>query len=257
VSGEAVGRIDLHTAPGGRRGIVMPMHRFIASTSLTALIAVLAACAPTASESPRLEVTQLSEAISFYPKETGARWEYVRDGSALDGLRYVEVVEGPSVVDGDIWIASHLVGGGQDVRSYRQYRSDGVFMKRQTRPGAVITFDPPMREYPPQTELRVGLTWRGETTAHGRFPSAAPNLRSQSWPVEYVYTVVDRRQVTVGGRGFEVFVIDRTVRQYDADGGVAEELARTSWFAPYVGVVRHENGWFLVDTNFDAGAAVE
>ena len=251
------GRNGLHIGGGGGRGIVSDMRPIITSTCLTLFVAVLAACAPTASESPRLEVTQLAEAISFYPMETGARWEYVRDGSTLDGLRYVEVIEGPTVIDGEVWIASHLVGGGQDVMTYRQSRPDGVFVKRQTRPGAVISFDPPMREYPAQGELRVGLTWRGETTARGRFPSAAPDLRSQSWAVEYVYTVVDRRQVIVNGRMFDVFVIDRVVRQYDEDGGVAEELSRTSWFSPHAGVVRHENGWFLVDTNFGAGRAQE
>ncbi|CAN5710463.1 hypothetical protein BH23DEI1_BH23DEI1_23090 [soil metagenome] len=233
------------------------MPRIITSTCLAALIAVLAACAPAASESPRLEVTQLAEPISFYPQQTGARWEYIRDGSTLDGVRYIEMIEGPAVIDGDIWIVSHLVGGGQDVLTYRQYRPDGVFLKRQIRPGATITFDPPMREYPAPAELRVGLTWRGDTTANGRFPSAAPDLRVQSWSVEYVYTVVDRRQVSVGGRSFEVFVIDRTVRQYDTAGAIAEELSRTTWFAPNVGVVRHENDWFLVDTNFGAGDVVQ
>jgi hypothetical protein len=231
------------------------MHRLLTSTCLSVLVAALAACAPTATESPRLEVSQLAASISFYPQETGARWEYVRDGGTLDGLRYVEIVEGPTVIEGDVWIASHLVGGGQDLLTYRQFRSDGVYLKRQTRPGAVITFDPPMREYPAQSELRIGATWRGDTTAHGRFPSAAPGQRTQSWPVEYVYMVVDRRQVIVNGRQFEVFVIDRTVRQYDDLGGIVEELSRTSWFAPNVGVVRHENGWFLVDTNFGAGVA--
>jgi hypothetical protein len=227
-------------------------------TCLTAsLVIVLAACAPSTSESPRLEVFQLAEPISFYPQQTGAEWQYVRDGSTLDGLRYVERVEGPAVIEGDVWIASRLVGGGQDVRTFRQYRSDGVFLKRQTRPGATITFDPPIREYPAEGELRVGLTWRGETVAQGRFPTAMPNLREQAWTVEYVYTVVDRRQVVVNGRRFDVFVIDRTVREFDALGSVRDELSRVTWFSPNVGTVRHENGWFLVATNFGGGTPVE
>jgi hypothetical protein len=233
------------------------MRRAIALPCLTLILASVVACAPTASESPRLEVRQLAEPISYYPRETGARWEYVRDGAPLDGVRYVEVIEGPSVIDGDIWIASRLFGGGQDVRHFRQYRADGVFLRRQVRPGATITFDPPIREYPPEGELRVGLSWRGETVAAGEFPTAAPEMRRQSWSVEYVYTVVDRREVVVNGRRFDVFVVDRTVRQYDQDGGVSEELSRTSWFAPNVGTVRHENGWFLVETNFGAGERVD
>ncbi len=212
------------------------------------VIALIAACAPSV-EAPRLEVQQLSEPVSFYPHQTGARWAYVRDGAALDGIRYVETVEGPSVIDGEVWIASRLVGGGQDVRHYRQYRDDGVYLRRQTRPGATIDFEPPIREFPAEAELRVGLTWRADTVADQRYPSAAPGLRRITVPVEYVYTVIDRRPVTVAGRAFDVFVIDRTVRQYDEDGGVADELSRTMWFAPFIGTVRHENAWFLVETN--------
>jgi hypothetical protein len=227
-------------------------------TSLTAvLLVLLGACAPRAGEAPRLEVFQLADPISFYPQQTGAEWQYVRDGAALDGLRYVERIEGPTVIDGDVWIASRLVGGGQDVRTFRQFRSDGVFLKRQVRPGATITFDPPIREYPAEGELRVGLTWRGETVARGRFPTAMPNLREQEWRVQYVYTVVDRRTVVVNARRFEIYAIDRTVREFDALGVVRDELSRTMWFAPFVGTVRHENNWFLVATNFGGGAPVE
>ena len=214
------------------------------------LVALAVACAPRA-ESPRLEVQQLTEPVSYYPRETGARWAYVRDGAALDGIRYVETVEGPAVIDGDVWIAFRLVGGGQDVTHYRQYRDDGVYLRRQTRPGAIIDFDPPIREYPAQDEMRVGLTWRAETVADQRYPSAAPGLRRITVPVEYAYTVIDRRPVTVAEVSYEVYVIDRTVRQYDEDGGVADELSRTMWFAPFIGTVRHENGWFLVETNVD------
>lgn len=226
----------------------MPRYALIVLASLVVLIV---GCAPSA-DAPRLEIEQLTEPVSFFPRETGARWSYVRDGAALDGLRYVETIEGPTVIDGDVWIAFRLVGGGQDVTHYRQFRSDGVFLRRQTRPGAIIDFDPPMREFPAQAELRVGATWRGETVADQRYPSAAPGLQRIRSDVEYVYTVVDRRPVTVAGQSYDVFVIDRTVRQYDEDGGVAEELTRTAWFAPFVGVVRHENGWFLVDTNVGA-----
>jgi hypothetical protein len=217
-------------------------------TIVLALLVLAAACAP-AVESPRLEVQQLTEPPSFYPHETGARWVYVRDGAAIDGIRYVETVEGPAVIDGDVWIASRLVGGGQDVTHYRQYRADGVYLRRQTRPGATIDFVPPIREYPAQGELRVGTTWRAETVADQHYPSAAPGLRRLSVPVEYVYTVIDERPVNVAGSEYRVFVIDRTVRQYDDDGAVADQLSRTTWFAPFVGTVRHENGWFLVETN--------
>jgi hypothetical protein len=228
----------------------MARHTLVATLLIVALGA---ACAPTA-DAPRLDVQQLSESVSFYPRETGARWAYVRDGAALDGIRYVETVDGPTVIDGDVWIAFRLVGGGQDVTHYRQFRSDGVYLRRQVRPGATIDFDPPIREMPAQGELRVGLTWRGETVADQRYPSAAPGLQRITVPVEYVYTVVDRRPVSVAGAAYDVFVVDRTVRQYDDTGAVSDELVRTIWFEPFVGTVRHENGWFLVETNVRSAA---
>jgi hypothetical protein len=30
-------------------------------------------------------------------------------------------------------------------------------------------------------------------------------------------------------------------------------VSQQVWFSPGVGKVRHENGWFLVETNFEAG----
>lgn len=67
--------------------------------------------------------------------------------------------------------------------------------------------------------------------------------------------MVDLRPVTVGGRVYDVFVIDRTARSFDDAGAIAEEVSQQIWFAPGVGKVRHENGWFLVDSNFEAGEA--
>gem|GEM_PF-118717 len=249
-SGACAGRCD--AAGGGHaldreRTVVWCMLRASLLVVLPALL-LLAACAPGA-EAPRLEIEQLTEPVSFYPQQTGVRWSYVRDGAALDGLRYVESIDGPTVIDGDVWIAFRLVGGGQDVTHYRQFRSDGVYLRRQTRPGGSIDFDPPIREFPAQAELRVGATWRGETVADQRFPSAAPGLQRIRAEIEYVYTVVDRRQVNVAGQSYDVFVIDRVVRQYDDQGEISEELVRTAWFAPFVGIVRHENGWFLVESN--------
>jgi hypothetical protein len=52
---------------------------------------------------------------------------------------------------------------------------------------------------------------------------------------------------------YDVFVIDRTARAFGEDGSVVDEVSQQVWFAPGVGKVRHENGWFLVETNFEAG----
>ena len=225
-------------------------HRFLGAC--TALLLALAACAPV-QEQGRLDVRQLVATPSTYPQETGIRWSYLRDGARLDDPRYVETIEGPAVLDGDVWIAFRLVGGGQDVTHYRQFRADGVYLRRQTRPGGSFTFEPPIRELPAEGELRVGAQWTGSTVATGVFPDAPVGQRRFTQSIDYVYTVVDRRPVTVSGRVYDVFVIDRTARAFGEDGGVVDEVSQQVWFAPGVGKVRHENGWFLVETNFEAG----
>lgn len=218
----------------------------------SALLVAIAACAPV-QEQGRVAVQQLAATPSFYPQETGIEWAYLRDGARLDDPRYVETIEGPTVLEGDVWIAFRLVGGGQDVTHFRQFRADGVYLRRQTRPGGSFTFEPPIRELPAEGELRVGAQWRGSTVATGVFPDAPAGQQRFTQSIDYVYTVVDRRPVTVADRVFDVFVIDRTARTFGEDGGVVDEVSQQVWFAPGVGKVRHENGWFLVATNFQAG----
>ncbi len=232
-----------------RRG---PRPARLARAAIMALLLV-GACTP-AADPGRVDVQQLAAPPSAYPRETGAQWSYLRDGARLDEVRYVETVEGPSVIDGDVWIAFRLVGGGQDVTHFRQFRDDGIHLRRQTRPGGTFTFDPPIREMPASEDLRVGAIWSGSTVATGNFPGAPVGRRVFEQPIEYVYTVVDRRPVTVGGRIYDVFVIDRTARTFDDGGDVVEEVSQQIWYALGVGKVRHENGWFLVGTNFEAGA---
>ncbi|MFU8887068.1 MAG: hypothetical protein ACNA8N_00505 [Trueperaceae bacterium] len=217
----------------------------------TASLVALVACAPV-QEQGRVAVQQLAATPSAYPQETGIQWSYLRDGALLDDPRYVETIEGPAVLDGDVWIAFRLVGGGQDVTHYRQFRADGVHLRRQTRPGGSFTFEPPIRELPAEGELRVGAQWTGSTVATGVFPGAPAGQRRFTQSIDYVYTVVDRRPVTVSERVYDVFVIDRTARTFGEDGEVVDEVSQQVWFALGVGKVRHENGWFLVATNFEA-----
>jgi hypothetical protein len=220
--------------------------------TVAVLVAGAAACAP-AADPGRVDIQQLVATPSFYPQETGVSWSYLRDGARLDDPRYVERIEGPAVLDGDVWIAFRLVGGGQDATHYRQFRPDGVFLRRQTRPGGSFTFEPPIQEMPAPSELRTGAIWSGSTVARGNFPGAAVGQRVFEQPLDYVFTVVDTRPVTVAGRVYDVFVIDRTTRSFDAAGAVTEEYSQQIWFAAGVGKVRHENGWFLIETNFEAG----
>jgi len=67
--------------------------------------------------------------------------------------------------------------------------------------------------------------------------------------VHYVYTVVDKRQVTLAAGSFEVYVVAFTTRTMDANGNIANELTQQLWYTPYVGVIRDENGNVLIASN--------
>ena len=217
------------------------------------------ACAPV-TEPPRVDVRQLAAAPSFYPQETGLRWVYLREGARLDDPRQraEETVEGPAVLDGELWIAFRLVGGGRVNTHYRQFRADGVYLKRQTRAGGLTTFEPPIRELPAEGELRIGARWSGTSVARGSFPGAAVEQRSFTYEIAYDYWVVDRRTVNVSDREYDVFVISRTWQWFGEEGELQHEATTEHWFAPRVGWVRRGGKWpdFLVETNFEAGRPV-
>ncbi len=222
------------------------MRRFI----LFAALLLLAACAPVATEPGRVEIEQLNEALSFYPQETGAVWRYLPDGERLDATPLFQRIEGPTVINGERWIAWRLVGRGLDNYSFRQYRDDGVYLLREIRPGTEITFDPPLKELPAQRDLRVGISWAGETTAQLFFPEARPESQRSELELSYSYTVVDKRNVSVVAGDFEVFVINFESRSMDAEGNIIETIRQEQWFAPFAGEIRTKLAYFLVETNF-------
>ena len=230
---------------------------FTRKVSLLVLLGLLlAACAPSA-EPERVKVEQLSGPVSFYPHETGAVWQYLPDGDPLNATRLFQKVDGPTLVQGELWTAWRTVGRGLDITAFRQYRDDGVYLLRELRPGTQITFNPPLQELPAPSALRVGASWGGKTTASLYFPQATADDQNASLSVEYSYTVVDKRNVTVAAGTLDVFVLNFESSTRDAEGKPLETLSQELWFAPFVGEVRTELGYFLVETNFAAQAAAE
>lgn len=215
------------------------------------MLVVLSACAPTVADPGQVEIQQLAEPLSFYPKQTGATWTYLPDGPR-DAPPLYQRVEGPTSIGGEIWTAWRIVGRGLDINLFRQNRSDGVYLMRETRPGTQITFDPPLKELPAQGELRVGATWGGETTAQLFFPQASPQNQRSELTLNYRYTVVDRRAVTIEAGTFDVYVINFESQTTDDEGRVLETIRQESWFSPYIGDVRLKigAGYYLIDTNF-------
>jgi len=214
----------------------------------TVLLLALAACAPTGS-TEAVEVQQLSGAVSYYPQEAGATWQYLPTGSNISDPKVTQVIEGPTVLDGDLWVVSRLQGLGIDNRWFRKYGPDGVTLLKEQRPGQEVSYDPPLQEFPPPNTLRVGTTWGGDTVATVFYPSAKGEERLQTYPVEYRYTVVDSRPVNLQAGNFDVFVIDFEARFLGEDRNVVTTQTLTTWFTPFIGEVKTENDFFLVATN--------
>ena len=167
----------------------------------------LSSCVPQTDDGETVNIEQLSDTISFYPQETGARWAYLPDGALLDEAPINHVIEGPTVVEGELWTAWRIVGRGIDERYFRQYRDDGVYLLRRDSPGAITTYDPPRQELPAESLMRVGSTWGGQTTATIIFEAADPGNQPPPIQSDYTYTVVDKRTVMVPSGEFEIFSI--------------------------------------------------
>lgn len=228
-------------------------HRALALVAVLVALFV-AACAPTAEEGT-VAVDQLRDEITYYPFQTGASWQYLPEGARLNAPRASIVVEGPTVVDGEVWISYRQIRPGFEQRSYRQVRPEGVFLHSQVRLGiTTLRYDPPLQEFPPAGSLRVGAQWSGETTVH---LTLTGDTDTEQRRVSYVYTVVDKRTVTVPAGEIEVYVIDLITRLIGDDGTVVEEESLQTWFTPYVGEVRLRSGHVLVETNVPLGVEPE
>lgn len=213
--------------------------------TLFASLLLLAACAPATSDE-RVDVQQLTGPIGYYPSQAGARWEYLPDGALISDPRVRVQVEGPTVVGPSVLVAWHTRGRAIDTRDYRDYRADGVYLHRVERFGAIFRFDPPMQEFPAPEQMRVGATWSGDSTVLIELDGGKERT---SLEVSYVYTIVDRRTVTVPAGEFDVYVIDFTSREFNEDGDVSDELTQQVWFSPSFGEVRTKDGHVLVASN--------
>ena len=215
--------------------------------TFTLVVFLLASCVPAGSPE-EVGVIELSESVSYYPQEAGASWQYLPSSPRPDEPRVLQTVEGPTVVGGELWVVTHIIGQGLDNRFYRQYLPAGVFLMQEIRPGLVLNYDPPIQEFPPEGQLRVGATWGGETTVGLFFPEASADNRQQR-SVEYRYTVVDSRRVELPVGNVDTFVVDFEARFLDAERNVTDTQKLTTWFTPHIGEIKTENDYFLVATN--------
>lgn len=208
------------------------------------LLLALAACAPAPAE--RVSVVQPTEPPTYYPHSTGAIWRYLPEGEVEDAQALAQQVEGPTVIDGRRLTAWRTTGRGLETRTYRDYRTDGVYIPRETGPGYVTTIRPALREWPRAGTLRVGLSWSGTAQATIDFTDAG---RQEQLRLEYRYEVVDRRPVETTAGSFDVFVVALESRSFAPSGQADETLRQELWFTPFIGEVKTDNGLVLVGSN--------
>jgi hypothetical protein len=213
------------------------------------LLLLVAACAP-APETPRTSVEQLRQNVSFYPRETGAQWSFLPNNALIDESRVYQRIEGPRIVDGVPLITWLLQGRGFEERNDRSYSERGVQLHMRTKPGTEMVFNPPILEYPPAGQLGKGASWNGSTTVDVFFPAARKENQRSRLELDYEYSVVDQRRVTVAAGSFDVYVLNLVTRTFGEDGELKEQLTQEIWFSPYVGEVRTDSGYYLVELNF-------
>jgi hypothetical protein len=218
------------------------MLRRLLSASL--LAGLLVGCAPSAQISGQATASVAVHRVNFYPDQNGLRWLYLKRGSPLSAPAYQLSSEGPTIFNGLEVRVFRLYGNGADRRWYRQISGRGVYLEGFSLPGVVVELSPPWEEDPPVADWKVGYTWSGST--HLTLISSGKTV--QTLIVDYRYTVLEKRTVSVAGKSYRVWVVDREISS--SNTAVFPPTSKELWFAPYVGNVKSADGLLLVAKNF-------
>jgi len=217
---------------------------------MTAVILLaVPACAPVATNPPRLEVGFAPKQVSYYPLEAGLLNVYLEAGERTDSPTLKRENLGRTMIDGIGYSQVRFYGRSSDELHYYLEDDEGIKLAREDKGNTVITYSPPILVFPAEA-LEVGLSWSGETDAH-----IASSEEQPSAHIEYTYTVVDERrvQITVDQVNkaeptwVDAFVLAEEQRLSEA--GTAQVFQGSYWFTPYLGEVRTRSGAFLIGTN--------
>ncbi len=216
------------------------MSRPMRVHALLALGILLTACAPQVAQKARPEFKD----VGFYPTLTGLEWVYVPEGEKVTAPPYRARIEGPASFLGQEAIRVYVGGRGEERRYYRRV-DRGVWLLGFEDPSARVIFTPPIREYPPEEDLKEGYRYEGEAAVRVELLSPSrPPEPLQEGRLSYLIEVLEKREVRVPAGSFQIYRIRQ--RYKDEQGETPYEV----WFAPYVGEVRTREGRILVETNF-------
>lgn len=217
---------------------------------LIASVFVLSGCLPSTEpedidQKPKVDIISSTKTISFYPQETGLTWHYLPDGYTLDSVPVKKKIEGPRMAEGQLFTVDRTVGRGIDVTSFKQYMEDGVYKSREVGPGYLLRLNPPIRELPAASNMRVGYAWQGSTRSEVTFTDTSSANRQQVFETDYTYSIVDKRTVQLASKQFEVYVINLESKLTREDGTV-DNLSKEIWYMPYYGEIRNSFEQYLV-----------
>ncbi|WP_261664050.1 hypothetical protein [Deinococcus sp. Marseille-Q6407] len=222
------------------------MTRFTTLLGLALLGGSLVACAPSqTAAAPEVRATSSLDRVSFYPSQPGLAWTYLPQGEPADRTPYVLRSLGPTIFKGQTVSAFSLTGRGAEQTWYRQASNDGVRLLGFTKPGVLVNLEPAWQELPASGDLRVGAAWQGTTRVSVMDTEKDRLVRSGT--LNYRYDIQDRRQITVPGGTYDVFVITRRVS--DDLGGLFPAVQQL-YYAPYIGEVRTYEDLLLTGQNY-------
>jgi hypothetical protein len=204
---------------------------------LAALLVALAGCAP-APNAPieRAQAALQSDPPTFYPHQTGLAWRYLAPGDPLGAPPYQTDIIGPSILEGERVIKSRTFGRGVDQVAYHRHDESGVHLLREERHGVIITYHPPLQEFPAPSDLTPGRSWSGSSTVTIRAPKRAPETQR----IDYRFTVLEECLATVPAGSYGALLIE-----FEAQQG-SESLRQTLWFVPHLGAIRTRHDLLLL-----------
>jgi hypothetical protein len=209
------------------------------------LLLWLGACAP--AQPPTVGGQTAVGTSSFYPSQSGALWQYLKEGERADSTPYALRVEGPQSFNGRVLTGMRFVGRGQDIYYFRQFDERGVQLIAQgSKDFYELVYDTPVLEYPPQKELVVGKTWSAVVLATLTVPKQSP----QRLRYTYSFRVAAKEKYKIGTTEYDAFLILRDNR-LDAVDGKSEPVveAQRIRFVPFIGEVRTREGLVLLSHN--------
>lgn len=214
------------------------------------LLVALAACAPSTT-TPSTVQTKIDGTVGFYPSLVGLSWVYLFQNERSDSPPFTLSIVQPSTFQNQPTLTYRLTGRGRDWRLYRQVSDAGVFLLgyEDVLSSGVVTYDPPLQEYPASNQLAPGFSWGGTTLVEGYLvPPSGQRQQIARATLEYKYTVIETVRRQVGTETFDVFRIELSTTTRSAEGNRTDRYE--IWFTPRVGEVRTQDGLILVNRNF-------